>query len=57
MFRDAKRLAVAYVPYKLHCHRFVVDMMYGDVVGYRRPAYWLDWWHMVDVAPQPAGRA
>ena len=57
VFRDAKRLAVAYMPYKLHCHRFVVDMMYGDVVGYRRPAYWLDWWHMVDVAPQPAGRA
>jgi len=56
-FKEAKRLAVAYVPYKLHCHRFVADMMYGDVVGYRRPAYWLDWWHMVEVTPPPAGRA
>ena len=55
LFKQAKRLAVAYVPYKLHCHRFVIDMMYADVVGYRRPAYWLDWWHMVDVIPQPAG--
>jgi hypothetical protein len=27
------------------------------VLGYRRPAYWLEWWHMVDVEPQPAGRA
>jgi len=57
VFLQAKRLAVAYVPYKLHCHRFIVDMMYGDVIGYRRPAYWQDWWHMVDVEPQPAGRA
>lgn len=56
LFKEAKRLAVAYVPYKLHCHRFVVDMMYSDVVGYRRPAYWQDWWHMIDVEPQPAGR-
>ena len=57
LFKQAKRLAVAYVPYKLHCHRFVVDMMYAEVVGYRRPAYWLDWWHMVDVIPQPVGSA
>jgi len=57
VFLQAKRLAVAYVPYKLHCHRYIIDMMYGDVVGYRRPAYWLDWWHMVDVAPRPVGRA
>jgi ABC-type transport system substrate-binding protein len=56
VFLQAKRLAVAYVPYKLHCHRFVVDMMYSDVIGYRRPAYWQDWWHMVDVEPQPVGR-
>ena len=57
LFKEAKRLAVAYVPYKLHCHRYLADMMTSDVVGYRRPAYWQDWWHMVDVAPQPQGRA
>lgn len=51
LFLQAKRLAVAYVPYKLHCHRYVVDMMYDSVQGYRRPAYWQEWWHMVDVAP------
>ncbi len=57
LFRQAKRLAVAYVPYKLHCHRFVADMMTAQVQGYRRPAYWLEWWHMIDVEPTPAGRA
>ncbi len=54
LFRQAKRLAVAYMPYKLHCHRFLVDMMYSNVIGYRRPAYWYNWWHMVDVEPRTA---
>ena len=56
VFKQAKRLAVAYVPYKLHCHRYLVDMMYAEVLGYRRPAYWQEWWHMVDVEPRPLGR-
>jgi ABC-type transport system substrate-binding protein len=51
VFDEAKRLAVAYMPYKLHCHRFVADLMYSHVRGYRRPAYWYNWWHMVDVEP------
>ena len=54
LFRQAKRLAVSYMPYKLHCHRFLVDMMYSNVIGYRRPAYWYNWWHMVDVEPRTA---
>jgi len=54
LFLQAKRLAVAYVPYKLHCHRYVIDMMTAQVQGYRRPAYWLEWWHWVDVAPDTA---
>ena len=51
VFLQAKRLAVTYMPYKLHCHRFLADMMYASVVGYRRPAFWYSWWHMVDVEP------
>ena len=51
LFLQAKKLTVAYVPYKLHCHRLIADMMYAQVVGYRRPAYWYNWWHMVDVLP------
>ena len=56
MFDKAKRLVVAYVPYKLHCHRIVADMMTREVQGYRRPVYWLEWWHMVDVLPAAAGQ-
>ena len=51
LFDQAKRLAVAYAPYKLHCHRYVADMMHPMVVGYRRPLFWNEWWHMVDVDP------
>jgi ABC-type transport system substrate-binding protein len=51
LFDKAKRLAIAYMPYKLHCHRFVADMMWPGVEGYRRPVYWNEWWHMVDVDP------
>jgi ABC-type transport system substrate-binding protein len=55
LFLQAKRIVVSYMPYKLHCHRFVADMMYANVLGYRRPAYWYSWWHMVDVEPAVAG--
>ena len=49
LFERAKRLAIAYAPYKLHVHRIVADMMWPVMVGYRRPVYWNEWWHMVDV--------
>ena len=51
LFEQAKKLAVAYAPYKLHGHRFVADMMHPMVVGYRRPLFWNEWWHMVDADP------
>jgi len=55
LFDQAKRLAIAYAPYKLHCHRYVADMMVAGVDGYRRPAFWNGWWHLVDMAPGRAG--
>jgi ABC-type transport system substrate-binding protein len=54
LFDRAKRMAVAWAPYKLHVHRFATDMMYPWVIGFRRPPYWSEWWHMVDVQPRPA---
>ncbi|MCW5609659.1 MAG: bicyclomycin resistance protein [Rubrivivax sp.] len=50
LFDRAKRVAVAWAPYKLHVHRHAVDLVQAGVVGYRRPPFWNDWWHMVDVA-------
>ncbi|HEX6018327.1 MAG TPA: ABC transporter substrate-binding protein [Burkholderiaceae bacterium] len=49
LFRKAKEIAVAYMPYKHTAHRMEADMLHGWVEGYRRPLFWQDWWHMVDV--------
>jgi len=53
LFEQAKKLAVAYMPYKLHTHRLVADLMHAEVQGVRRPLYWNEWWHFVDVEPVP----
>ena len=53
LFEQAKKLAVAYMPYKLHTHRLVADMMHPEVQGVRRPLFWNEWWHFVDVEPAP----
>jgi ABC-type transport system substrate-binding protein len=53
LFEQAKRLAVAYMPYKMHVHRLVADMVHPELQGYRRPLYWNEWWHFVDVEPVP----
>jgi ABC-type transport system substrate-binding protein len=49
MFEQAKKLAVAYAPYKTLVHRIVTDMTQARLVGYRRPLFWTDWWQMVDI--------
>ncbi|MDE2564251.1 MAG: bicyclomycin resistance protein, partial [Burkholderiales bacterium] len=51
LFDEAKRIAVAYAPYQLSCHRILADMMVSGLVGFRRPLWWGEWWHMVDVEP------
>jgi ABC-type transport system substrate-binding protein len=53
LFLDAKRLAAAYIPYKTLVHRVVTDLAHAPMTGYRRPLFWQDWWHMVDVEPAP----
>ena len=49
LFLQAKRIAVAYAPYKQHVHRIYTDMAHPWLVGYRRPLFWNRWWHMVDI--------
>ena len=48
-FREANRLMLAYAPYRYHVHRMVTDLMHRQVVGYRRPPFWLNWWSTVDI--------
>jgi ABC-type transport system substrate-binding protein len=51
LLRQAQRLAVAYMPYKIHVHRIHTDLAYPWVYGFRRPLFPGEWWHMVDVDP------
>ena len=49
LFDEAQRSGVAYMPYKFTVHRIVTDMSYPRSIGYRRPPFWHDWWHYVDI--------
>ncbi|HEY9105526.1 MAG TPA: ABC transporter substrate-binding protein [Roseateles sp.] len=51
LFKEAKRIAVAYVPYKVHVHRIVTDIQQPWMSGYRRPLFWQDFWQFVDIDP------
>jgi ABC-type transport system substrate-binding protein len=46
---EAKRLAVAWMPYKPKVHRIHTDMAHAWVHGFRRPLFWNEWWHLVDI--------
>jgi ABC-type transport system substrate-binding protein len=49
MMTEAKRLLIAYAPYKVHVHRILTDLAQPWLHGYRRPPYWLTWWPYVDI--------
>jgi ABC-type transport system substrate-binding protein len=49
LFREAKRIAVAYMPMKVNAHRVHTDLLYPWVHGFRRPLFWTEWWHQVDL--------
>ena len=59
LFDRAKRLAVVYMPYKFRMSRILTDLSWPALVGYRRPVFWQEWWHHVDIeaaaAAQPSG--
>jgi len=49
VFRKAEGVALAYMPYKNVVNRLTLDMTQKRVIGYRRPVFWQDWWHLVDI--------
>jgi ABC-type transport system substrate-binding protein len=49
LFHRAKLIAAAYLPYKFNVHRVSTDMWHPWLIGYRRPLFWDEWWHMVDI--------
>jgi ABC-type transport system substrate-binding protein len=48
-FDMANELITAYAPYRLGVHSLVTDLAYPWLTGYRRPAFWIDWWQYVDI--------
>jgi ABC-type transport system substrate-binding protein len=48
-FEEAKRLAVAYMPYKTRYHQLATDLAQPQLLGYRRPLYWNQWYDIVDI--------
>jgi len=37
------------MPYKSLLHRISNDLSQPHLVGHRRPQFWTEWYHMVDI--------
>jgi ABC-type transport system substrate-binding protein len=46
---EAKKLMIAYMPYKVHAHRIYTDLAHPWVVGYHRNVFVRDFWRYVDI--------
>ena len=57
LIHEAKKLGVAYMPYKLSGHRIVNDVMQPWVFGYRRHPYMRGFWQYLDVDPELRARS
>jgi ABC-type transport system substrate-binding protein len=51
VMREAQRLMVAYMPYKIHVHRTFTDLAHPWVLGYHRNIFVREFWKYVDVDP------
>jgi len=49
LFREAQAIGVAYMPYKALGHRKSTDLWHPWLIGFRRPLFWQEWFHMVDI--------
>jgi len=46
---EAKKLMIAYMPYKVHVHRIWTDLAQPWVVGYHRNVFVRDFWRYIDI--------
>jgi len=49
LLREAKRILLAYAPYKNGVHRILTDRAHPWRHGYRSPPCWQEWWRYVDL--------
>lgn len=57
LMAEANKLLLAYAPYKYSVHRIHTDVAHAWVGGYRRPPYWNEWWHYVDLDEDARAKA
>jgi ABC-type transport system substrate-binding protein len=57
LFERANKILIAYAPYKFHVHRILSDLAQPWLIGYRRPPFWQEWWHCVDIDADVQARA
>ena len=53
LFERAKVIGTAFMPYKGLLARISNDVSQKALVGYRRPLFWNEWWHLADLQPDP----
>ena len=46
---QAKKMLIAYMPYKVHTHRIGTTLAHPWVVGYRSHPFSRDFWHYIDI--------
>ena len=51
LHHEMKRLFVAYMPYKIHGHRFANDLSQPWLIGYRRHPFARDFFKYIDIDP------
>jgi ABC-type transport system substrate-binding protein len=51
VIRDAVRILIAYMPYKVRVHRIGTDLMQPWLLGYKRHPNAIDFWKYVDIDP------
>ncbi len=56
LITEAKKLLVAYMPYKVHVHRLFTDVTQPWVVGYERNIFVREQWKYVDIDPAERAR-
>ena len=49
VLREASKLMVAYLPYKISAHRIATDLMHPWVLGYRRNPFIREFWKFLDI--------
>ena len=54
LMRQAKNLLIAYMPFKVHLHNVLLDLVQPWTHGYWRHPFMRDTWRFVDIDPSPA---